>query len=374
MAAIQVQGLTKRFGSLLAVDNLSFDVADGKVVGLLGPNGAGKTTTLRMLLGLVTPSGGRALVNGRTYVDLLDPLHQVGAVLEAAGFHPSRTARDALRIQALAGDASASKIDEVLGVVDLADAAERRVGGFSLGMRQRLAIGMALLHDPEVLVLDEPANGLDPEGVRWLRGVIRDWARRGRTVLVSSHILAEVAQTVDDVIIIDHGHLIAQAPLAELTARAGRLIHVRTSKAQELSSLLRAEGVSAPVVGPDRIDITDATPNASAPSPPSTPSRSSRPALRPRTWRSSSSSSPAPVDQGRHDDEPARSRRGAYGGRRRVVAVRSLHVVGGVVVEEVHGVVNPDKLAHFRACLAVGLPPKTARSHQGHRATGGARR
>jgi ABC-2 type transport system ATP-binding protein len=260
MAAIQVQGLTKRFGSLLAVDNLSFDVPAGKVVGFLGPNGAGKTTTLRMLLGLVTPSGGRALINGRPYVDLADPLHVVGAVLEAAGFHPGRTARDALRIQALAGDALASRIDEVLDVVDLTDAAKRRVGGFSLGMRQRLAIGMALLHDPEVLVLDEPANGLDPEGVRWLRGLIRDGASRGHTVLVSSHILAEVAQTVDDVIIIDRGQLIAQAPLAELTARAGRRVHVRTPKAQELSSAMRAEGVTTTVVGPDRIDITDATP------------------------------------------------------------------------------------------------------------------
>jgi ABC-2 type transport system ATP-binding protein len=251
--------LTKRFGSLVAVDNLSFDVPSGTVVGFLGPNGAGKTTTLRILLGLVAPSEGRATINGRRYDELEEPLSTVGAVLEASSFHPGRTARDTLRIHALAGGGP-SRIEEVLELVHLAAAADRRVGGFSLGMRQRLAIAAALLHDPQVLILDEPANGLDPEGVRWLRALIRDLAARGRTVLVSSHILAEVAQTADHVVILDHGQLVAQSSLAELTARAGRLVRIRTSKAAELGSALESEGISANLVAPDRLEVTDATP------------------------------------------------------------------------------------------------------------------
>jgi ABC-2 type transport system ATP-binding protein len=217
MAPIQIQGLVKRYGSVTAVDNLSFEVQPGTVTGFLGPNGAGKTTTLRMLLGLVTPDAGSATINGRRYTELAEPLHQVGAVLEAS-FHPGRTARAQLRIQALSADADPSRADDVLRLVGLADAADRRVGGFSLGMRQRLGLANALLADPGLLILDEPANGLDPDGIRWLRGLLRDFAAEGGTVLVSSHMLAEVAQTIDSAVIIHHGRLVVQAPVAELTA------------------------------------------------------------------------------------------------------------------------------------------------------------
>jgi ABC-2 type transport system ATP-binding protein len=217
MAPIQIQGLVKRYGPVIAVDNLSFEVQPGTITGFLGPNGAGKTTTLRMLLGLVTPDAGSATINGRRYTELAEPLHQVGAVLEAS-FHPGRTARAQLRIQALSADADPSRTDDVLCLVGLADAADRRVGGFSLGMRQRLGLATALLADPGLLILDEPANGLDPEGIRWLRGLLRDFAAEGGTVLVSSHMLAEVAQTIDSAVIIHHGRLVVQAPVAELTA------------------------------------------------------------------------------------------------------------------------------------------------------------
>ena len=217
MPVIEVRGLTKRFGPVLAVDRLSFAVEPGEVVGFLGPNGAGKTTTLRMLLGLVRPDAGTATINGKAYSELPEPLHQVGAVLEASSFHPGRTARNHLRVQALAGEADPSRIDDVLELTGLTDAADRRVGGFSLGMRQRLGLATALLTDPELLILDEPTNGLDPEGVRWLRDLLRGMAAEGATVLVSSHILAEVAHTVDSVVILDHGQLVAQSSLAELT-------------------------------------------------------------------------------------------------------------------------------------------------------------
>jgi len=219
MAIIQAHGLSKRFGSVRAVDDLSFSVERGSVTGFLGPNGAGKTTTLRMLLGLVTPHAGTATIDGHAYVDLSEPLHQVGAVLEASSFHPGRTARNHLRIQALAAAVDPSRIDEVLALVDLTRAAGQRIGGFSLGMRQRLGLATALLADPDILILDEPANGLDPEGVRWLRRLLRGFAAEGGTVLMSSHMLAEAAQTVDSVVIVDHGRLVRQASLASLTAQ-----------------------------------------------------------------------------------------------------------------------------------------------------------
>jgi ABC-2 type transport system ATP-binding protein len=190
------------------------------VVGFLGPNGAGKTTTLRMLLGLVKPDDGTATINGSSYRDLAEPLHQVGAVLEASSFHPGRTARNHLRVQALAGQADPSRADDVLELTGLTEAADRRIGGFSLGMRQRLGLATALLTDPGLLILDEPANGLDPEGVRWLRDLLRGMAAEGATVLVSSHILAEVAHTVDSVVILDRGHLVTQSSLADLTIGA----------------------------------------------------------------------------------------------------------------------------------------------------------
>src|SRR4029453_12088060 len=196
MAVITIQGLTKRFGPVTAVDDLSFEVDQGTVVGFLGPNGAGKTTTLRTLLGLVTPTAGSARMDGKPYRELADPIRQVGAVLEASSFHPGRSARNHLRVVATAAGLPLDRADAVLDQVGLTTAAHRRVGGFSLGMRQRLGLATALLGDPQVLILDEPANGLDPEGIHWLRGFLRKLADQGRTVLVSSHVLAEVAQTV----------------------------------------------------------------------------------------------------------------------------------------------------------------------------------
>ncbi|HSZ41764.1 MAG TPA: ATP-binding cassette domain-containing protein [Trebonia sp.] len=223
MGTIQISGLKKRFGAVAAVDGLSFVVRPGTVTGFLGPNGAGKTTTLRMLLGLVRPDGGSALINGVPYQNLPEPSRAVGAVLEASSFHPGRTARAHLRIQAAAADVDQSRVDDVLSLVDLDGAAGRRIGGFSLGMRQRLGLATALLADPDILILDEPTNGLDPEGVRWLRDLLRGFAAEGGTVLVSSHLLAEVAQTVDSVVIIQRGRLVRQGPIAELTADGGGL-------------------------------------------------------------------------------------------------------------------------------------------------------
>jgi ABC-2 type transport system ATP-binding protein len=216
MAIIEIRDLVKRFGTVEAVSGLSFDVEQGSVTGFLGPNGAGKTTTLRTLLGLVSATSGTAHINGIPYAGLSHPLRQVGAALETSGFYPGRTARDHLRILALAAGLDASRADAALDIVDLSSAASRRIGGFSLGMRQRLALAGALIANPEILILDEPANGLDPEGVRWLRDLLRGYAADGGTVLVSSHILAEVAQTVDHVVIIDHGRLVRQGSLAEV--------------------------------------------------------------------------------------------------------------------------------------------------------------
>jgi len=222
MTMIEVRGLTKCFGPVRAVDDVSFTVTPGILTGFLGPNGAGKTTTLRMLLSLVEPDSGLAAIGGRRYRDIPDPVHRVGAALEAATFHPGRTAHDHLRVHAAAGRVSRSRVGEVLELTGLAAAARRRIGGFSLGMRQRLGLATALLGDPGVLILDEPANGLDPHGVRWLRDLFRGLAAEGRTVLVSSHVLCEVAMIADSVIIMNHGRLITHAPLAELTAQTGK--------------------------------------------------------------------------------------------------------------------------------------------------------
>jgi ABC-2 type transport system ATP-binding protein len=216
MVDISFRGLSKRFGAVRAVDALTFDVSAGQVTGFLGPNGAGKTTTLRILLGLVRPSGGVALIDGRRYAELPAPRRTVGAVLEATGFHPGRRGRDHLRILAQAAGVPARRVDEVLDQVGLAGDGHRRVGGYSLGMRQRLGLAAALLGDPAVLVLDEPANGLDPAGMAWLRVLLRDLAGEGRTVLISSHVLAEVAQTVDDVVIVNAGQLKYAGPLGAL--------------------------------------------------------------------------------------------------------------------------------------------------------------
>jgi ABC-2 type transport system ATP-binding protein len=217
MATIAVDGLTKRFGAVRAVDELSFEITGAGVTGFLGPNGAGKTTTLRMLLGLVTPDRGQATIEKRRYAELDHPAQTVGSLLEATSFHPGRSARNHLRVVARAAGLADRRADEVLEQVGLADAAGRRVAGFSLGMRQRLGLATALLGEPEVLILDEPTNGLDPAGVRWLRNLLRDLAAEGRTVLVSSHLLAEVAQTVDRVVVVDRGRLVADGTVADLT-------------------------------------------------------------------------------------------------------------------------------------------------------------
>lgn len=212
---ITITGLTKRFGDVLAVDDLSFTIGRGTVAGFLGSNGAGKTTTLRALLGLITPTSGTTAINGTPYRELHQPTRTVGALLDSSGYHPGRTAHDHLRGLAIATGVPTARVDTVLDEVHLTDAARRRVGGYSLGMRQRLGLAAALLGDPEILILDEPANGLDPEGILWLRSFVRDFADSGRTVLISSHVLTEVAQTVDEVVIIRSGRLVAHEPIAE---------------------------------------------------------------------------------------------------------------------------------------------------------------
>ncbi len=259
MAVIEARNLIKRFGHVVAVDDVTFSVEQGSVVGFLGPNGAGKTTTLRMLVGLVTPTEGRATINGRPYGQLPSPARVVGAVFESSSVHPGRSARNHLRVQAMATAAPVGRVDEVLDLVGLTGAAERRIGGFSLGMRQRLGLATALLCDPEILILDEPANGLDPEGVHWLRRFLRDLARDGRTVVVSSHLLSEVAQTADAVVIMDHGRLITHTTLAELTTKAGQTIRVRTPRPDQLARALAARGAGVQVVASDRLEITAAT-------------------------------------------------------------------------------------------------------------------
>ena len=223
---------------------MSFDLDAGSVTGFLGPNGAGKTTTCECCSGWPEPTRGRALVFGRPFAELERPGARVGAVLEAADLHPGRTGRDHLRVLAPVAHVPPSRVDEVLALVDLKDAAGRRVKGYSLGMRQRLSLAAALLGDPELLILDEPANGLDPEGVRWLRDFLRAFAAEGRTVFVSSHHLAEVAQTVDQVVIINHGRLVVESPLDELTARLAGTVRVEAARPDALEVALRNAGVA----------------------------------------------------------------------------------------------------------------------------------
>lgn len=217
---IEVQGLTKRYGDREAVSNLSFTVPRGRVTGFVGPNGAGKSTTMRVILGLAAPDGGGALVDGHPYGELHTPLRQVGALLDATAFHPGRRANDHLLWLAESNDIPKARVDEVLDLAGLTQVANRRAGGFSLGMRQRLGIAAALLGDPPALILDEPVNGLDPEGVRWIRGLLRALAAEGRAVLVSSHLMSELEDTADHVVVIGRGKLIADAPVAELVAAA----------------------------------------------------------------------------------------------------------------------------------------------------------
>jgi ABC-2 type transport system ATP-binding protein len=244
MAAIEIGGISKRFGSVQAVSDLSFSVEAGRVTGFLGPNGAGKSTTLRILLGLVHSDGGTATFDGRNFEELPEPSAEVGAVLEDASFHPGRTGRNHLRILAAAGGHPDSRVDEVLDLVGIADAGDRRVKGYSMGMRQRLAIAAALLGDPEVLILDEPANGLDPPGIRWMRELLRSEAGRGRAVLVSSHLLSEVSQSVDDIVVISRGELRAGGSLQQVLGRAeGGVTRVRARDRDRLGRALSAAGL-----------------------------------------------------------------------------------------------------------------------------------
>jgi ABC-2 type transport system ATP-binding protein len=216
MTDVTARGLTKTFGPVTAVRDMSFTAPAGKITGFLGPNGSGKTTTLRIALGLVQPTGGTVLIGGVPYSQLDHPRRRVGALLEASGFHPGRRARDHLRVLAAAERIPDSRVDEVLGQVDLAEAADRRVRGFSLGMRQRLGIAAALLGDPDALILDEPVNGLDPAGIAWLRGLLRRLAAEGRTIVLASHLLSEIAQTADHVLIVSAGQLRFAGPLREI--------------------------------------------------------------------------------------------------------------------------------------------------------------
>jgi len=219
MSTITVEALTKRYRAVTAIEDLTFRVVPGRITGFLGPNGAGKSTTMRILLGLARPTSGRATIDGRPYAELRDPVRQVGALLDANVFHPGRCGRTALRIAARPARIPDARVEELLDLVGLGNAAHRRAGGYSLRMRQRLGLAVALLGDPETLVLDEPATGLDPEGVAWLRGLMRRLAAEGRTVFVSSHLLAELAQTVDDIVVINRGRLVAHGPMVELLDR-----------------------------------------------------------------------------------------------------------------------------------------------------------
>jgi ABC-2 type transport system ATP-binding protein len=263
---IVVSGLTKQYKKLRAVDNLSFVVQPGRVTGFLGPNGAGKTTTLRMVLNLVTPTAGTATIGGRRYVDIVEPLKAVGAILEASGAHRGRTGRNHLRIICAAAGLPTSRADEVLELVGLTPAAKRKFKGYSLGMRQRLGIAQALLGDPHVLILDEPANGLDPEGIRWMRQLLQGLAQRGRTILVSSHLLSEMEVLADDLVIIAAGKLIAQGAVNEIVGSmaTGSVVRVRTPSPDALAKAvqeaggqvagnadgaLRISGIEAPAVG-----------------------------------------------------------------------------------------------------------------------------
>jgi ABC-2 type transport system ATP-binding protein len=257
--AIKVTGLTKHFGETVAVEGLSFSVAAGRVVGFLGPNGAGKTTTMRALLGLVRPTAGGSTIEGRRYAELEHPAQTVGALLDGDDLHPGRSGRNHLRVLARAAGVAPARIDELLELVELTGAADRRAGGYSMGMRQRLGLAAALLGDPRVLVLDEPANGLDPQGIRWLRDFLRSLAGEGRAILVSSHVLAEIAQTADDVVVINHGRSVLQAPLAELMAQRNGGMRVAGPDVARLAELLRADGAQVEGAGDGAIVVADRT-------------------------------------------------------------------------------------------------------------------
>ncbi len=262
---IEFKGLSKHFGTVRAVDDLSFTVHPGRVTGFLGPNGSGKTTTLRMLLGLVHPSAGTATIGGATYQHLENPTGTVGAVLEATSFHPARRARTHLRMAARAGGHDDKRADEVLELVGLTADAKRKVGNFSMGMRQRLELATALVGDPDVLVLDEPSNGLDPQGIAWLRDFMRYFAAEGRTVLVSSHLLAEMAQTIDDAVIVSFGQLKAQGTLEQITAGLGGVMKARSPEADRLCAVLETAQIAFRRLSHDQVALDGVTPEQVGP-------------------------------------------------------------------------------------------------------------
>lgn len=241
---IEIRGLTKQYGQVLAVNDLTFDVNPGAVTGFLGPNGAGKSTTMRMILGLDAPTAGTATINGKKYRELRNPLNTVGALLDAKATHPNRSARNHLLWMAQASGISTSRVDEVLGLVGLTEVADKKAGGFSLGMGQRLGLAAALLGDPEILILDEPVNGLDPEGIRWVRGLLQSLAKEGRTVLVSSHLLSEMALTAEDLVVIGRGELVADTTVREFIKDHSTVTTVvRTQHYEEFKQALGAEGI-----------------------------------------------------------------------------------------------------------------------------------
>jgi ABC-2 type transport system ATP-binding protein len=255
--AVHIGHLTKRYGATVAVDDLSFSIRRGTIAGFLGPNGAGKTTTFRMLVGLAAPTSGAAQVLGQAYGTLRNPILRVGAMLEVSGYHPARSARNHLLVLARTADIPEGRVDELLGLVELDQAADRAVGGFSSGMRQRLGLAASLLGDPELLLLDEPANGLDPKGIRWLRQFLRNLAHeQGKTVLVSSHVLAEVAQMVDEVVIINRGRLITQGPVDTVVAHMGRTVAIRSPDATRLADLLTRQGATVTRHDADRLLVS----------------------------------------------------------------------------------------------------------------------
>jgi len=255
--AIEVTRLSKRYGATMAVEDLSFTASYGRIVGFLGPNGAGKTTTLRALLGLIRPTAGTATIDGCPYAQLPDPVRTVGAVLDGGALHPGRSGRSHLRVLASAAGVPDSRAESLLSLAGLESAAGRRAGDYSLGMRQRLGLAAALLGDPKVLVLDEPANGLDPQGIRWLRDLLRSLAAEGRAILISSHVLAEVAQTVDDIVVIRSGRSVLQAPLEQLLAQHAAGARVAGPDGRRLGELLRAEGAHVVPEGPAAITVRD---------------------------------------------------------------------------------------------------------------------
>ena len=252
--AVELRDVQRSFGSKAALEGVSFSVSAGRITGFLGPNGAGKTTAIRILLGLDDPDNGTALVFGAPFRRLDRPMLRVGALLDGAGFHPGRTARNHLLVLADVTGISSERVDAVLDEVGLADAAARKVGGFSLGMRRRLALACALLGQPRLLILDEPANGLDPGGIRWLRTTLREFADGGGTVLVSSHVLAEVAQTADDVVVINRGRIVTQTSVAELTAETS--VEVSTPQRERLGAVLEENGATTRPTGTDGLHVT----------------------------------------------------------------------------------------------------------------------